>query len=190
MIYEVEQKYAVDDLPQLENRIAALHSGEEHSIEQVDLYFAHPQKDYAQTDEALRIRRVGEDNFVTYKGPKIDTTTKTRREIEMPLPGGDSGFQEFRALLEALGFRPVREVRKLRRQLELPWQDRHIHLAIDQVASIGCFVELELVVEAGEIEGAKESISALASHLQLGLAERRSYLEMLIAAEAASRLQE
>lgn len=190
MIYEVEQKYAVDNLAQLEKQLAELQTSPEQSTEQVDLYFAHPAKDYAQTDEALRIRRVEEDNFVTYKGPKLDATTKTRREIEIPLPGGDQGFRQFAELLEALGFRPVREVRKLRRHLELQWQGRQIQVAIDQVASIGTFVELELVVEAHEVDAAKQCIASLARHLQLSHSERRSYLEMLIAAEDSLTAQE
>ena len=44
-----------------------------------------PCRDFAQTDEALRIRTVGDTSFVTYKGPKLDATTKTRRELELPL---------------------------------------------------------------------------------------------------------
>ena len=50
--------------------------------EQVDTYFSHPARDFAATDEALRIRSIDQENFVTYKGPKLDATTKTRREID------------------------------------------------------------------------------------------------------------
>ena len=32
---------------------------------------------------ALRLRRIGQANFVTYKGPKQDTFTKTRTDIEV-----------------------------------------------------------------------------------------------------------
>ena len=61
----------------------------EPPVVQVDQYFAHPARDFAQTDEALRLRRVGKQNFITYKGSKIDATTKTRREIELPLAPGE-----------------------------------------------------------------------------------------------------
>ena len=50
--------------------------------EQVDRYFAHPCRDFARTDEALRLRRDGDDVAITWKGPRIDAATKTRRESE------------------------------------------------------------------------------------------------------------
>ena len=84
------------------------------AIGQSDRYFAHPSRDFARTDEALRIRTVGASSFVTYKGPKIDVTTKTRRELELPLDPGDADGSQFAELLTALGFTPVAVVRKQR----------------------------------------------------------------------------
>ena len=49
--------------------------------EHADHYFNGHDRDFHQTDEAFRIRRMGEKNFLTYKGPKRDTDTKTRIEI-------------------------------------------------------------------------------------------------------------
>jgi adenylate cyclase class 2 len=183
MEYEVEQKYPVVDLAQVEASLKTLHASAQPSIEQTDLYFSHPSKDFARTDEALRIRRVGQDNFVTYKGPKLDAATKTRQELEIPLQSGQEGFDQFSSLLSALGFRPVREVRKLRRPFELRWQDRLVHVVLDDVTSVGTFVELELVVGPDEVEAAKECIALLANQLRLDQPDRRSYLEMLIASE-------
>jgi ABC-type sulfate transport system permease component len=39
-------------------------------------------------DEAFRLRRVGERNYMTYKGPKLDATTKSRPEEEVRLADG------------------------------------------------------------------------------------------------------
>src|SRR6185295_14932137 len=107
MSFEVEQKFPVTDLPALEARLAGVGAREEKVLSQVDQYFAHPARDFARTDEALRIRRVDAENLVTYKGPKLDAATKTRREIELPLAPGDQGAKSFAELLQALGFRPV-----------------------------------------------------------------------------------
>jgi hypothetical protein len=79
------------------------------TVTQVDQYFNHPARDFAQTDEALRLRRVGEVNFITYKGPKLDAITKSRHEIELPLPSGDAAATGFAELLTTLGFQPVAE---------------------------------------------------------------------------------
>src|SRR5690349_9059356 len=103
MRYEVEQKHRVSDLTaflaQLEERAVKLGG----AVEQVDRYFAHPCRDFATTDEALRIRSNGGRSFVTYKGAKIDTITKTRHEIELPLDPEDADGSQFGELLSALG---------------------------------------------------------------------------------------
>ena len=180
MEFEVEQKYPVDATSRVEQALLELGATTEPPLEQVDQYFAHPARDFARTDEALRIRRVGEQNFVTYKGPKLDATTKTRREIELPLEPGDDGFRRFGELLAALGFRPVAEVRKTRRPFELRWENHEFEVALDDVVGVGTFVELELLAAAEEVEAAKAGLASLAKRLQLSTTERRSYLELLL----------
>ncbi len=127
---------------------------------------------------------MGEANFVTYKGPKIDPTTKTRREIELPLATGPDAANQYAELLNALGFRSVSEVRKTRRLLEIPWEGCTIEVALDDVAGLGAFVELELSAEGApdgpEVQAAKKHIQSLAAALGLGASERRSYLELLL----------
>lgn len=181
MPIEVEQKFCVDDRDALRHRLADLGAVEQQTIEQVDSYFAHPARDFSQTDEALRIRRVGEHNFVTYKGPKLDPTTKTRREIEVPLVDGIATFEQYAALLEALGFRRVADVAKLRQIFELNRAGQTVEIAFDQVQQVGTFLELEIVVpDDAEIGAAQATLQQLASELQLKISERRSYLELLL----------
>jgi len=151
-------------------------------VEQVDQYFAHPVRDFARTDEALRIRRVGEHNVITYKGPKIDATTKTRREIELPLAAGGEAAEEFAELLVALGFRPVATVRKTRTAYALTWQSRPVEVALDSVDGLGTFVEIEAAAAGkSELDSARDAVTSLAAELGLESSERRSYLEMLVA---------
>lgn len=180
MTFEVEQKFRVSDLSALERQLIALGAtvGEDH--EQVDCYYRHPTRDFARTDEALRLRRVGKHNYITYKGPKLDQATKTRREIEMPLPSGDAGAAQAAELLAALSFDPVLEVRKHRRHLALTWNGTPVEIALDRVAEVGQFVELELIADDSSLQSARKTIAALAAELGLSASERRSYLEMLI----------
>ena len=70
-MYEVELKFRVADLPAVEGRLAALGARFAAPVEQVDRYFAHPARDFAQTDEALRLRRVGDEIAITWKGPRL-----------------------------------------------------------------------------------------------------------------------
>jgi adenylate cyclase class 2 len=187
MKYEVEQKFPVADMAALEAKLAALGGAVSQRQPEVDLYFAHPARDFAKTDEALRIRRQGPSNSITYKGPKIDQTTKTRREIELPLPAGEDAAEAWVGLFETLGFRPVAEVRKVRRKVRIPWQGRWVEGSLDDVEGLGRFAELELVVEDAGIEPAKACIAALAEKLGLQQSERRSYLELLLALPDAAQ---
>ena len=177
---EVEQKFAVDDFAAIEAKLAELGARIGPPVEQCDRYFAHPARNFAETDEALRIRRIGERSFITYKGPKLDATTKTRRELELPLAGGEAGAEQFTELLAALGFSPVGEVRKHRRQATLLWQDWPVEVVLDEVDEVGTFVEVELVVDESERESATAVVESLAAHLGLTQVEGRSYLEMLL----------
>jgi adenylate cyclase, class 2 len=180
MQYEVEQKHRVTDAAALIARLRERGVQLEKPIEQSDQYFAHPCRDFATTDEALRIRVVGDKSFVTYKGPKLDTTTKTRREIELPLDLADHDGSQFLSLLAALGFTPVAMVRKRRRTFRINADKYEVDGALDDVDGLGCFVELELQANDDNLEAAKRPISKLASELNLGPSERRSYLEMLL----------
>ncbi len=180
MKYEVEQKYSVAGMAALEAKLTGLGASICEPQSEVDLYFAHPVRDFAQTDEALRIRRKGTANSITYKGPKIDRTTKTRREIELPLPSGEESAEAWAGLLEALGFTPVREVRKSRRKTGVLWDNYTIEVSLDEVDTLGTFAELELAVEADRVEAARVCIASLAEALELHPSERRSYLELLL----------
>jgi len=181
MPIEVEQKYRLDDRDALLAKIAHREATAGEPVTQIDTYYAHPERDFATTDEALRIRRVGEANFITYKGPKLNATTKTRREIELPLASGQLSAADWDELLTALSFRRVAEVTKQRQSFHLTHDGQSIELALDQVQDVGDFVELELVVaNQSDIDRAQSQILSLASELQLADAERRSYLGLLL----------
>ncbi len=176
---EVEQKFPVTDLAEVESRLLALGASISPAIRESDIYFAHPCRDFAASDEALRLRCSDRGQWITYKGPKIDATTKTRREIDLALPGDADVDRQWRPLLEALGFRPIAEVSKRRRKAIVLWQGRQIEVSLDEVDRVGTFVELEIVTEAGDLDAARAAIASLAEHMRLSGSERRSYLELL-----------
>lgn len=193
-VYEVELKFQVSDSADVERRLAGLGGSLSAAVDQVDRYFAHPARDFAATDEALRLRRVGDDVVVTWKGPRIDTATKTRREIELEVapaaagpPDGAATIGRWTELLEALGFRPVREVAKRRRTAILRRDDATIEAALDDVAGLGWFLELEEQAAAADVDRARERLGTLARELGCAAAERRSYLELLLAATGQGR---
>jgi adenylate cyclase class 2 len=149
-----------------------------------DLYFQAPDRDLKATDEAFRLRRIGPKNYLTYKGPKRDTETKTRTEIEVPLADGDQAAADTERLLVALGFKPVITVRKKRRVYKFTRDGFEMEACFDTVEGVGEFVELEILAEESRYEAAKAVLLAAAAELGLTEAERRSYLGLVLEAQA------
>ena len=119
---EVEVKAKIrsfDEMRKMLDEIDAVKVKTEH---QEDRYFNSPVKDFAQTDEALRIRETKSDDvhnlFITYKGPKIDAKSKTREEVEMGIEDADKAAKIF----ENLGFKEVRTVIKDREYYKYIWK--------------------------------------------------------------------
>ena len=180
MTFEVEQKFPMRDRESFSERIVALGGKFGLAFSQADTYYAHPSRDFAATDEALRIRRQSGTSCITYKGVKLDAATKTRREIELQLPGDDIDGVQLAEMLELLGFRPVATVNKTRRPATLSWQNWAVQIAMDDVDGLGSFAELEVTAEESQLDAARTAVLALATELELSGAERRSYLEMLL----------
>src|SRR5262245_15995791 len=114
MSFEVEVKYRSADHDRLRRLLIDRGAREDAPVEQEDVYLSHPSRDFAQTNEALRLRRIGTDNRITYKGPRFPGPTKTREEIEISVAQGEDASRDLARLFENLGFRPVAAIRKRR----------------------------------------------------------------------------
>lgn len=180
MEYEVELKYRVADhgaiIDTLEDRGARCTAPQLHC----DTYFNHPERNFAETDEAFRIRSIGNDNRLTYKGPLIDSQTKTRQEVEVGCEPGETGRQKLHSILTALDFREVLTVEKHRIPWHLEQSGRRIEITLDTIVGLGRFVELETIAGEEEWQSARDQLLALAASLGLEDSERRSYLQLLL----------
>ena len=183
--FEVEQKYAVNDEQQLTEILADLGVEWIDSVVQRDVYFNHPSRDFAVTDEAVRIRVEDDNACLTYKGPKLGTQAKTRKEIELPIVGGIQSESAMHGFLLELGFSEVAVVSKQRRNGTCQWQGSAVAIALDHVEQLGCFIELELLVkDASEISAAQATLDDLASRAELATSDRRGYLDMLLESDS------
>jgi adenylate cyclase class 2 len=170
---EIEVKVRVDHskaYPILE-KIGAVKLGVES---QFDIYFAAPHRDFAKTDEALRIRSLNNQAVMTYKGPKLDGISKTREEFETPV-------DEVTAIqiLHALGFSEAGVVRKKREVL----RKGEITVCLDAVEGLGEFLEVEIVAEnENELETSRAKLFELLKQFGAGKKDsiRTSYLEMVL----------
>lgn len=160
---EVEIKAPCGDI---EGRLRGLGAGEAGTEDHEDVYFNSPWRDFRESDEALRVRRVNGRYRLTYKGPRIDTETKTREEIEIPTK------PEIIEILRNLGFRDAATVRKKRRIYKLG----DITVNLDQVENLGKFIEIES-------KNYQEKEKLFKTLERLGISREnsttRSYLELL-----------
>lgn len=175
MPIEVEVKYKVANLEDIEYQLIEWGAKLEEIVIQRDLYFNHPSRDFAKTDEAFRIREEGESTFLTYKGSKISKKSKTRKEIEFKI----SQAKEAAEMLELLGFKKVLVVSKQRRIYKLD----DVNWCLDEVDSLGSFLELEKIVKyKKDIPKTLDSIFELVAKVGLKPKENitTSYLELLL----------
>jgi adenylate cyclase class 2 len=203
-MYEVEVKVPADHGAVRE---ALSEAGAERRgmVAQSDTYYDAPHRDFAETDEAFRVRTVasaaehferGEDvtgdvdavlsgdartdgeTRVTYKGPLVEAESKTREEFETTVGDAD----EMAAILDGLGFEPAADVRKLRARYRLDG----FTVLLDAVEGVGDYVEIETDVGTeAEVEAAREDAYEVLESLGLDPAEqiRTSYLGLRLGGE-------
>ncbi len=111
--------------------------------------------------------------FITYKGPKIDSKSKTREEVEMKIEDAEKCSRIF----ENLGFKEVRTVIKDREYYSL----ENFEISLDNVWELDPYMEIELALEDGsDYSEAQKSIFDIFERLGITEGfERTSYLELL-----------
>ncbi len=154
------------------------------TVQENDVYFNGIERDFAKTDEALRIRTYsGAEGVrcaaVTYKGPKCQSKAKARKELETNVEDGQRMYE----IMLALGYKPVEEVRKERGY----YKKGNITACVDNVVGLGDFLELESIApdEAASAQSASERLFQILD--ELGVAReactQKSYLEQLLLAK-------
>jgi len=175
---EVEVKYRAR-LGEARERVLALGFFPRGVSEEVDTYFQHPCRDFAATDEALRVRVAGGTAVLTYKGPRVGAGAKTRVEVTA------SAEPTVVEVLERLGFVKVAAIKKRREYYE----GLGVLVSLDEVEGLGEFVEIEKVVAREEdIPSAVEELSRIASLLGLVEEVKETYLELALKRAANSKI--
>lgn len=179
VMHEVERKMRVSHA-EVRERLDALPAEFLGTVEQRDTYFDHPQRAFASTDEALRVRAeraVAGDlepvDRITYKGPRLAGAAKARREVETRIDGVGAAKDIF----EALDFSPVHTVSKTRER----HRTEDALVCLDAVDGLGEFVEIE-ARDVDDIEAAAATTAMLLE--RLGIADEpevtRSYLALVL----------
>lgn len=200
---EVEQKYRLDDVAALEQQLAQLGAAEGPRERHRDTYYSHPARDFRQTREALRIRRVrvvrpgagttaeagsaAEEaiTLVTYKGPYEPTGVKARPELEWRLDPCDPDGRNLAMLLRHLSLQEVLTVEKTRRPFVIAHPQHPLSVTIDEAPGLGSFAEVEAIAEGQHaVDACRALVASTAEQLRLRQVEKRSYLQMALEAAA------
>lgn len=174
-MYEVELKVPADH-EEVRNRLAALDTDHLGAVTQSDTYYDAPHRNFAETDEAVRLRDEttadGTRTELTYKGPKVDPDSKAREEVETGVEDNDDAD----AILQAVGFEPAAVVTKERDRFHFDGYT----VTLDSVEGLGEFVEVE--TESEDVDSAREGAKDVLAELGLDPGEqiRTSYLGLLL----------
>jgi len=188
-MYEVELKVRWDH-DRVRERLEEVGGTALGTVTQEDTYFDAPDREFARTDEALRVRRErlpdGDRRVsLTYKGPLVDDQSKTREEAETRVEDEAA----IRAILDGLGYEAAATVRKERERYAID----DCTITLDTVDGLGEFVEVEIesdgAIEASgtdpseAIPALREEAIAVMDRLGLDPGEqiRTSYLGLLLA---------
>jgi adenylate cyclase class 2 len=193
-MYEVEINVRIQDLEELRDIIRVNGGSYKISLLHEDTYFNMPKelRDFKNTDEAIRLRKSEEFDkndddillkskcYLTYKGKKIDSNTKSRQEIEVKV----DNFDNMKEILKVLGFQEVLSIQKERELFELLYQDEKIEILLDYIPLLHqYFMELEMVVSSPqEIDDARGILFELLERFNINKDDsiRKSYLELIV----------
>lgn len=191
---EVEIKVSISD-PDYYQKAFIDHKGSyKVSFLHEDTYYNMPEglRDFKKTDEALRIRKSIEfhknrkeprhkpNYFLTYKGKKLDKSTKTREEMETQINDG----KILKNILSILGFKEILTVKKKRDLYKFIYEQREIEVLLDYIPLLDqYFIEAEILAETeNKIEVSRKLLFEFLGIFGIEKKDsiRRSYLELVI----------
>lgn len=150
---EIEVKAPLASFQSIRNKVKEISGKRIFRGRQIDIYFQHPCKKFEETDETLRIRKVKDKAYLTYKGPRLNSSLKARLEMEVTV----SDFNLIGKILVRLGFKPVMKIKKFRET----WLIDDMHINLDDVEELGKFIEIEIISKEIEEEKILKTLEKL-----------------------------
>lgn len=180
-MFEIEVKVPLKDAEETTGRLQKIGFYKSQKIREEDHYYDNAASQIKNKGEALRVRHITDlesgksESVITFKGKKMDTVSKSRKELETGVSDGKLAEQIF----EAIGFCKVTpSVIKVRQELVL----EDMTACIDKIDALGAFLELEIVIgREEEKESALSKIADVLEKLGYSLSDsiRNSYLALL-----------
>lgn len=189
---EVEMKARVEDPEEIERAVASLAKYGGNYLKE-DRYYCHGEsvrpvskqaEDFPEGTQKLpseqsrfRLRLQESGATVTYKRKRLEGNHEVNEEHEF----GVSDPEAFDAFARGIGYRVCARKRKSGREYRM---EDGTGIEIAEVAGLGWYVEIEVLVEDGgpeEVTAAKERVAELFRQLGIGQErfEPRYYIDML-----------
>lgn len=152
---EIEVKLKINDRAELISKLVERGFKRSQNLKETDVYFNGIDRDLRDTDEALRIRITEsldgscliadgspDDKLITltYKGPKLDKVSMTRKELSVIV----DDFDAMKEVLTELRYRPVSPVVKKR----IEYFSETMTACVDNVEGLGDYLELEIIADS------------------------------------------
>jgi adenylate cyclase, class 2 len=170
---EIELKVRIPSLDPVREQLMRKNARSCGRVHEHDIYYNAPHRDFAVTDEAVRVRYTDDHAVVTYKGPKIKKFgLKAREELNFAVESGIA----FETMLVRLGFTRTTEVNKWRETYKMDTAT----ITLDSVDDLGTFAEIEIIAE-NEADNPTALIEKIAHEIGAnGEPILASYLELLL----------
>jgi adenylate cyclase, class 2 len=177
---EVELKVKIPSLDPVREQLRREGAEFLSKVHEHDIFYNAPHRDFAITDEAVRVRYTNGNTVVSYKGPKIKKYgLKAREELNFSVESGET----FETMLLRLGFSKTAEVNKWRENYTF----KKASISLDTVDGLGTFAEIEVIIE-DDTENPTAQIEKIATEIGVeGEPILASYLEMLLAKKTGER---
>ena len=136
---EIEVKILEIDVDEIRKKLLALGAEKIFDGELDIVGFDYPDGRLFKAGELLRVRKVGKEVELCFKGKKEDSQFKTQEEIEV----NTSAFKDTVTILEKIGLQVMYEGKKHRESYKLG----KVRFEIDTYPNIPTFLEIEAPTE-------------------------------------------
>ena len=135
MSKEIEIKAKLENPEEIRQKLADLGARLIEKNRETNISFDFPDKKLIKEDKLLRLRKYGERITMTYKGPKEESSVKTREEIEIEV----DDLEKAKSILFSLGF-VIRLIFEKNREI---YHLDDFEIVIDELPKLGWFCEIE-----------------------------------------------
>jgi adenylate cyclase class 2 len=136
---EIEIKILEIDRKAVEKKLSALGAKKSFDGEILGIFYDYADGSVRKAKDTMRLRKVGDRAFITYKRFVENKRAKIRREYETEV----SDYESAKSILESLGLKEWMSMRKRRTTYELPGVHFELDRHTDQYSYVPEFLEIE-----------------------------------------------